>query len=216
VSLPAMFRGTAFSFDAAKHEYRVGSNVVPNCTSVLATGGLVPFALADADILERKSELGREVHKACHLHNIGKLGSCDSEVKPYLDSWILFKSTKKFTPLLSEFQAIGELNGMSYGMQIDCSGDLDGEDTVIEYKIGELYPHHGVQLAGYAIGLPHPRWSAPLARFASRKRIALQLRPGKMPHMEPYKERSDFYVFSSLLYVSTWKKQFKHVYKENA
>jgi len=209
-----MFRGTAFSFDADKHEYRVGPNVVPNCTSVLATGGLVPFSMVSAEYLERRSELGREVHKACYLHNIGKLGKCDKEVMPYLDSWIGFKNAKHFVPRLSEFQAIGELNGMSYGMQIDCSGELDGEDTVVEYKIGEILPHHGIQLAGYAIGLPHPRWSAPLARFAARKRIALQLRPGAMPRMETFRERSDFYVFSSLLYVSIWKKQFKHVYKE--
>lgn len=207
----------SFTFDEATHEYRIGTNVVPACTHVLAGGGLVPFAMVAREILERKSELGREVHKACRLHNLGILGSYDQAVKPFLESWILFKSKMKFVPLLSEYQIVAELHGMSYGMQIDCAGNLDGEDTVIEYKIGEVYPHHGVQLAGYASGLPHARWTNPLARFMSRKRVALQLREnGGMPKVARFKEKSDFYVFSSLLYVNTWKGKFQRHYKENA
>lgn len=204
-----------FQFNPDTHEYKIGTRVVPACTHVLAGGGLVPFAMVDREILERKSELGREAHRACHLHNQGTLADCDQAVKPYLDSWILFKEKMKFAPLFSESQMIGELNGMHYGMQIDCAGTLAGEDVIIEWKIGEIYPHHGIQLAGYAIGLPHPKWSNPLTRFMSRKRIALQLREnGSLPKIARFKEKSDFYVFSSLLYVSTWKKQFQNYYKK--
>jgi len=49
---------SAFSFDPGAHEYSVGTRVVPACTWMLATGGLVPFARVNADVLERRSELG--------------------------------------------------------------------------------------------------------------------------------------------------------------
>jgi hypothetical protein len=204
----------AFSFDPGAHEYRVDNRVVPACTWMLATGGLVPFGRINQDVLERRSELGREVHLACHLHNIGKLGSYDKRVKPYLHSWILFKEKMNFAPELSEFQTVATLNAMSYGMQIDSAGLLAGQDTIIDLKIGEIYPHHGIQLAGYAAGLPHKRWTAPLARFMARKRIALQLRESGLPKVTEFSEKSDFYVFTSLLYVSTWKKQFDSTYQE--
>ena len=208
---------SAFSFDPGAHEYSVGTRVVPACTWMLATGGLVPFARVNADVLERRSELGREVHLACHLHNIGKLGSYDKRVKPYLHSWILFKEKMNFTPELSEFQTVATINAMPYGMQIDCAGILDGSETVLDLKIGAIYPHHGVQLAGYAAGLEHKRWAAPLARFMARKRVALQLRESGLPKISMFEEKSDFYVFTSLLYVSTWKKQFDAMYtKANA
>jgi hypothetical protein len=106
---------------------------------------------------------------------------------------------------------------MSYGMQIDCAGTLSGVETIIDLKIGEVYPHHGIQLAGYAAGLEHSKWTAPLARFLARRRVALQLRESGLPRLTTFEEKSDFYVFTSLLYVNTWKKQFDSMYtKENA
>jgi hypothetical protein len=206
-----------FTFNAERHEYFVAGKPVPGCTGVLASGGLVPYAMVARDVLERRSELGREVHKACHLHNIGRLGSFDQAVKPHLEAWVYFKThCKLFELIASEAQCVGWVDGMPFGMQLDCNAFIDGQDTMIEYKIGQAYPHHGVQLAGYAAGFPHERISTPFARFIARKRIVVELRDNGLPKVHRYEAKSDYQLFTSLLHVSAWKKQFRNVYeKEN-
>ena len=203
---------TPFTFDSSAHTYHMNGVLVPGCTGVLATGGLVNFQYVTEEILERKSELGREVHRACHLHNLGTLLTYDPKVKPYLHSWITFKEKTKYKPEQSEFQCIGWVNGLPFGMQIDNCGIVDNHEAIIELKIGEVYPHHGIQLAGYAAGLPHDKLKTPLARFMARKRYVVQLRESGLPKTHEFSAYSDFEVFASLLYVSGWKKQFKEVY----
>lgn len=207
----------SFSFNADTHEYRLGANIVPACTSLLSQGGLVSFHHVSLDVLERKSELGREVHRACHLHNLNKLGSFDPLIKPHLHAWIHFKENcKRFVLISSEYQCVATVNGMHYGMQADTVALVDGYETVIELKIGKVYPHHGVQLAGYAAGLPHPKYTAPLARFMARKRMVVELRGNGHPKVHLFHQKSDYdyKVFCSLLYTSTWKAQFEKVYRE--
>lgn len=203
-----------FTFDAETHTYRMSSGVaVPACTWILGSGGLIAYRYVAEEVLERKSELGREVHRACHLHNFGTLGEYDPVVKPYLHAWITFKDKTGFVPVLSEYQTIGWVNGLPFGMQIDSAGILDGRDAIVELKTGEVYPHHGVQLAGYAAGLPHEKLKTPLARFMSRKRFVVQLRENGLPKVHEFNAHSDFEVFASLLYVSGWKKQFAKIYQ---
>ena len=203
----------AFTFNAETHEYALAGESIPGCTKILSSGGLVSFDHVAADVLEKKSELGREVHRACHLWNLGTLRSCDDRVRPYLNAWILFLEKTKFKPLLSEFQTVGYVNGMPFGMQIDSQGMIGKEDTIVELKIGEILPHHGIQLAGYAAGLPHKTLATALARFMMRKRIAVQLRENSVPKIHRFEERSDFDVFASVLYVAHWKQQFTSVYE---
>lgn len=204
-----------FTFNPDNHEYRLGATLIPACTSLLSSGGLVSFDFVSADVLERRGELGRQVHKACHLHNIEKLGEYDSRVKPHLHAWIEFKEQcKSFRLMSSEYQTVAVVNGMPFGMQLDCNAFVDGLDTVIELKIGDIYPHHAIQTAGYAAGLPHPKYTAPLARFMARKRIAVELRANGHPKVHRFEDRSDYEVFASLLYVASWKRRFENVYKK--
>ena len=90
----------AFVFDEDTHVYRVLADhqAVPGCTRVLNEGGLVSFEFVDKEILERKSELGREVHKACHLYNQKKAFTCDNAVRGYLNSWIETVRVLRFVP----------------------------------------------------------------------------------------------------------------------
>lgn len=206
---------TGFTFNAEKHEYRLGTTVVPNCTSMLSSSGMVPARFLQADLFERKTELGKQVHLACHLHNLNKLGTYDPAVKPHLHAWIEFKEhCKSFTLISSEYQTVATIAGMSYGMQPDVNAYVDGRDTVIELKTGKVYPHHGIQLAAYACGLPHPKYTAPLPRFINRKRIVVELQANGHPDVHEYEERSDFDAFISILHITTWKRRFEPIYKE--
>jgi len=206
----------AFAFDPDKHEYSLNGRIIPSCSGVISSALQFLSPYIAEDVLEKRSELGREVHKACHLHNISKFGGCDDRVRPYLDAWIRFKEQTGYKPILSEFQQIGHLNAMTFGMQIDNFGFLKKDETLAELKIGKVYPHHGVQLAGYAAGLAHDRLATALARFMVRKRMVVQLGADGFPKVTVFGQRSDFDVFASLLHASTWKMQFNSVYRENA
>lgn len=205
-----------FSFDENTHIYSTPVHgVIPGCTRVLDQGGLVSFDHVDRDILERKSELGREVHKACHLFNQGKNLICDPAVDGYLQSWIKTAKALSFLPRQSEFRQIATVNGMLFGMQIDTEGLVLNEDTIIDLKIGQVCPHHGIQLAGYAAGLYHPRLETPLGRFRTRKRIVAQLQEdGSLAKLHRFEAKSDFDVFVSALFTTYWKMQHSKFYRE--
>ncbi|MBA0083944.1 MAG: hypothetical protein HRJ53_03020 [Acidobacteria bacterium Pan2503] len=206
-----------FAFDAEKHEYRLGSQIVPACTQVLSSGGLVDWSYVSRDTLERRSELGKAVHKACHLHNIDRLGKYDLAVKPHLHAWIYFKERcHNFKLISSEQVTIGYVNGLPFGMTVDCNAIVDGWDTIIELKIGEMLPHHAIQTAGYAAGLPldDKAIKTPFGRFLARRRIGVQLRENGQPKVHKFEERSDFEVFASVLYTAGWKRRHESYYRE--
>src|SRR6516165_8085957 len=107
--------GNGFTFNAERHEYRLGHQVVPATTGVLSGSGLVPYRFVEYDILERKGELGKAAHLACHLHNLAKLGDLDDRVKPYLAAWIYFKqhAIVEIAKLREVVQVAGEMRGLA-------------------------------------------------------------------------------------------------------
>lgn len=213
--MPSELRSTEFHFDESSHTYTVNGKPVISCTQILLSGGLVSFDFVSRDILERKSELGREVHKACHLHNQKKEFTCDRQVEGYLHSWVEWCAQMRFTPRLSEHQQIAYINNMDFAMQIDAEGALGAQDVIVDYKIGDIMPHHAIQLAGYAAGLYHSRLETPLGRFRSRKRIVVKLQEnGTLAKIHRFEDKSDFDVFASALFVTFWKKKFDSFYRE--
>lgn len=211
-----MIANVEYVFDAATHQYSLAGRNVPATSNVLQSGGLVPhFDFVSEELLERRSELGREVHWACHLHNLHKLGSYDPRIKPHLHAWMAFKEKcKSFQLIASEYQTVAFADGMPYGMQLDCNALVNGTDTIIELKIGKPLPHHGLQLAAYAAGAPHGKWNTPIARFMARKRIVVELRANGNPKVHEFDERSDYQDFCSLLRIANWKRRYDHVYRE--
>jgi len=206
-----------FSFDEELHRYTVAGHDVPSCSRILSSGGLVDFRFVGQDILERKSELGREVHKACRLYFQEKNFTCDDAVRGYLNSCIETCRKLNFTPRLTEHQQIASVNGMQYGMQLDAEGLIQDEETVVEWKIGEVLPHHEIQLAGYAAGLYHPRLETPLGRFRTRKRIVVKLdENGKIGKIHRALDKTDFDTFVSGLYTVYWKKKHQQFYREES
>lgn len=204
-----------FAFDPETHTYTVDGQPTASCTQVLRSSGFVPPAFLDQDMLEYRSELGREVHKACDLHNREKTFTCDAQVRGYLNSWIETKNMLGLDLKLSEFQQIGEINGMTYGLKIDALAIVGGIENVIELKIGPILPHHGLQLAGYAAGLYHPRFETAPARFRARRRFALQLKEdGSIAKLQHFEEKSDLEVFTSMLHSMHWKMKYDKFYKE--
>jgi hypothetical protein len=207
-----------FTFDQETHLYRIGHRVVPGHTRVLDLGGLVNYRMIEPDILERKSDVGREVHNACFFHDQELVFTFDPQIKGYIDAWIDFREQTGFLPFLREHRAVYELNGLSFGMQIDAIGhfaDNKRIEVCAEIKTcTTILPHHGVQLAAQAAGIKHRDLDSPLARFLSRKRIVVQLKPDGRWKIHSFDARSDFEAFTSALFLTHWKMQHEKIYRE--
>jgi hypothetical protein len=217
-----------FEFDPDSHIYTAMGREVPGCTRVLDSGGLVNYRHVRPDILERKSKLGREVHRVTALYDRDALdfSSVDERVTPYLDSWIRFRKQTGFRAELREHQVMAEVQGMFYGMQIDAAGftGVGGRgsiDTVVEIKcVVRVLPHHAIQLAGYALGLPRSLQgksiTSPMGRFLGRRRIVVQLTPRGIPNIHECDQMEDADTFLYALWLSEWRRRHEKIYREAA
>lgn len=218
-----------FTFDADSHIYTIeGDREVPGCTRVIDTAGLVNYRFVRPDILERKSRLGREAHRVTKLYDDGRLdfSTVDSRVEPYLESWIAFKRQTGFVSELREHQAIADCDGMKYGMQLDACG-FSGKggrksiETIVEIKCTvTVMPHHFVQVAGYALGLPRLVGKipvvSPMARFLGRRKLIVQLTAKGTPKIHEGLDREDAETFLRALWMSEWRRKHEQMYREAA
>jgi hypothetical protein len=195
-----------FQFDEATHTYRQGGIVIPGVTRVIDHAGLTSFENVRDDILERRGRLGTIVHRSCHFLDQNDLDwrTVSDEARGYVESWGILCEDLHVKWRLIEYQCIAEIDGMKFGMQIDREGPIGGEDSIIDIKISrQAEPWHGVQLAGYAIGLPHGLISTALGRFFRRKRYIAKLNEqGKKARLIPYEARMDLDVFRAALLIS--------------
>lgn len=207
-----------FTFDEDKHLYRLADGrIVPGHTRVLDLGGLVPYAHIEPDILERKSAIGREAHLACLFHDQQKRMTVDHRVQGYLYAWQDFRRATGFMPFLCEYRDVYALSGLIFGMQIDRLGRYPGEkfETTIELKTCvTVMPHHGVQLAAQAGSVKLNGMASPLARFLSRKREVIQLKPNGKWKRHPFEKKSDFSQFEHCLATTYWKMEHEKFYSE--
>jgi hypothetical protein len=198
----------SFHFIEATHTYFSDGREVPGVTRCLDHSGLVDFRFVKEEILERKSRLGTEVHRVIQYFCEGDLDidSVADEAMPYLQSWVKVQEKTAFIPSKIEHQFVARMDGLSYGMRVDLAGKFMGSEAVLDLKIGKSAWYHGVQLAGYAIGLPLGQLTTPMAKFAQRKRYVVELRPdGEMAKVIPYRNPRDFQTFYAALEITTRK-----------
>jgi hypothetical protein len=200
-----------FTFDPDSHIYTLTATgvEVPGCTRVIDTGGWDDYKNVREDILERKSALGIEVHRACALYDRGVLDwdSLDARVVPYVAGWKYFRDTTGFVPILIEHRSVCEIHGRKYGLTIDRFGFTKRKmETIVELKTTvKKARRHELQTAGYAIGLPKDGVTAALARFLSRRRVIVYLKPKGDPDLHEANKREDFDIFLALLTVTEYK-----------
>jgi hypothetical protein len=205
-----------FTFDEAEHIYTLTKTreEVPGCTRVIDTGGWDTYANVREDILERKSAIGKEVHRATVMFDHGSLdwNSLDPRVEPYVRGWRYFRQVTGFVPILSEFRSVCVVNGRKFGLTLDRfgftgkrAGYKRGIETIAEIKCTvEKARRHELQTAGYAIGFPKGYKSAH-ARFLSRRRLIVYLKPTGIPTIHECDRREDYEIFMALLTVTEFK-----------
>jgi hypothetical protein len=204
-----------YAFDEVTHAYALGGRCVPSVTRVLDHAGLVSYDMVRKDILDRKSNLGTLVHRACEYYDQGDLdwsyfdadNPADQDVKGRLQAWASFRADTGFAPRLIEERYIAIFNGMSYGLTVDRLGFMRGTEAVVEIKnAASVEPWWAIQLAGYALGVPDVDGSVgPRSLFARRRRMVVQLFPDGRYKKYDFTEYQDAEVFSWTLGIAHWK-----------
>jgi hypothetical protein len=198
-----------FQFDPRRHEYRVGGVTIPGCTRAIGDSGLTNFENVKAEILDRRSKLGRHVHTCCHYFDEGDLDrkTIDESAKGYVDSWALLCEDIKPKWRKIEYQFVASIDGLFCGMQIDREGDIYGHESIVDLKISRsIEKWHGVQTALYAMGLPHESLSSAYARFLRRRRYIAKLNEtGKRGQLIPFEDKRDADVGKAALLISSTK-----------
>lgn len=198
------------TFEESTHAYKQDGVSVPSCTRVLDHSGIASYDMVRQEILERKARIGTLAHTATQFYDEGDLDwdSIKDDIKGYVDAWVGFRSDTGFTPRRIEDQFIATLNGMTFGLKVDREGIFCKSEAIVEIKTSVQYmPWWGIQLAGYALGLPDHEGKVltPRALFARRRRIAVQLFSNGKYKKHDFNEPGDAEVFASGLHIAHWK-----------
>lgn len=200
-----------FSFNEATHCYTQGGIEIPSVTRTLDHAGLVSYDMIRAEILQRKSLIGTYVHVGTQYYDEGKLdwSSLDDHTKGRVEAWANFRAETGFVPRRIEARFIAEVNGMKFGLTVDREGLFRTNEAIIDIKTSATFQHWwAVQGAGYALGVPdfERKIDSPLALFARRRRIAIQLFDNGTYKKFDFNDRRDADVFMSALMITNWKK----------
>lgn len=199
----------ALSFDPARHEYRVGGQIVPSVTQILAP--LYSFAGIPADVLERKRAIGEAVHAACAIESMGEEldpDSIDPQIAGYLEAWRRFVRERNYKPLLVEARVYHRV--LRYAGTLDDAGEFDvGARRVLglfdKKCTYDLHPAVGPQTAAY-LAAAH---DCGLLPKSVKERFAVHLHSDGTYDVAPLAEPTDFAVFQSALTIFNFKRRHK-------
>lgn len=186
-------------FDEASHAYTVNGQEYPSVSTVL--GHFMDFSRVPRDVLEHKRKIGRATHKAIELGDDLDPDSIDEAVKPFFDSWLLFKATKPLRIIASERIVYSHKHRVAG--RLDFNVEFLDEPNVywqIDAKcVYAMSPATALQTSAY-LELWNERETPRLTR-----RAGLQLQPdGSMAKLYPYKDRNDFNYFLNSLNCHRW------------
>lgn len=193
---------SALTFDEAAHEYRLDGRRLPSVTQLLAP--LVDYSKVPRETLERAQALGTAVHRMTELYDNDDLDeeSLSDELRPYLASWLRFRTECQFEPVTIEHRMSHPL--YRYAGTSDRTGIIKGRLAVVDLKkMMVLGPHIGPQLAAYE-KLHQAEGLKVLDRFA------LGLRPDGTYRLQPYTDPLDWQCFLSHLTIRNWKEKHGH------
>lgn len=193
------------TFDEETHTYRFEGRKVPSVTTVIAPLSQY-LTQIPRDVLEEKRLLGKYVHQASELADIGDLDwdTLWGPARPYVEAWRQFVADTGFTAVVDGIEARLYHMKFRYAGTADRIGILGGQAAVLDLKTSEtLEPAYGVQLAAY-----QEAWNEanPKAKITMRK--AVQLRPDGTYRVETYRGADDFSVFLSCLTLYHWKEKY--------
>lgn len=181
------------TFDAERHEYRCGGVRWPSVTQVCDY--LQELDGIPVHYLQAAAAFGRNVHYACHLHNVGALdyGALDSELKPYVDAWRAFLKDTGAVVIASE--KIVWNHRLQYAGTLDSKCIIRRRRELVDIKSTADMPRTvGPQVAAYAE-----------ADEPGIRRRVVRLKPDGTYDSQLLTKKTDFNLFLSALNVFNFK-----------
>lgn len=197
-------------FDEATHRYWVGDMEIPSVTQIIKQQGLMK---GEGFFTKRGRERGAAVHMACALLAWDNLDwtSVDDEIKPYVESYGLFKEATKLKPRRTEFMFWHPrlLFAGTWDQDFDCQTI---QDVLVDLKSGGPQKTDGVQTAMYQEG-------ALANHIRIQHRAGLYLQPdGSIAKLREYKDANDLKIGLCALRLCQEEEKFQQVcapYREN-
>lgn len=189
-------------FREEDHTYWLNGRQIPGVTRVLKP--LIGYEGVQAWMLERKSAIGRAVHRATELWDADDLDeeSLDPILRPYLDAYKRFFDHVK--PKWNRTESKLYHARFGYAGTLDREGLISDVPAVVDLKCTvDISPAVGAQTAAYAEAL---------GDGLKRERFALQLRPDGTYRLEPMKDASDFQTFLACLSIHNFKERYRASY----
>lgn len=194
-----------FTFDAAAHRYTLDGMALPSVTQILQP--LYDFAGIPAEVLERKRQLGQDVHLACELLDRNDLDEDSAEgraalvpIAGYVQAYKKFLAHTRAKVVENETRLWHPLH--LYAGTVDRRFLIERELWDVDLKTTiEVSPIVGPQTAAYSAMLQAHGHPPPNVR------AALQLLPSGDFRLVPFKDPQDLPVFLSMLTVHRFKQR---------
>lgn len=183
----------------ADHTYWLGKQRIPSVSEIIKP--VCNFDGIPVDVLERKSDIGKALHKLAEWHDRDGLKSIDRKsidpaVLPYFEAWRKFHRDMK--PKWETIEHKQHSPAYGYAGTEDRFGTLLGETWEIDIKtVATVSPATGLQTAAYC-GLR-------FGMIGPVRRGAVQLKPDGTYRLVEFTDRNDWPVFLSLLNLWKWK-----------
>ena len=198
------------TFDAFTHTYRVDGRVVPSVTQILECA--CRFEFITQEQLEAAGRRGTYVHQLCEASDLDEL---DDEVEQHGEHWPRLLAWRKFCADYGANFSVIETKGYSelYGFAgtVDREAILEKvsptDPWIIDIKTSAAFGKTwGAQTAAYK-QIATERDS----RMAMARRATVRLLENGTYKFDEFKDRADWRVFSAMLTINNWSKQY-HVH----
>lgn len=188
------------TFNAEKHEYRLGERVIPGITEILRSAGLLSAMPENQEAMRR----GEYVHLATELDDKGDLdeSTLDPAIVPYLEAWRACKREVGFEVLGIEELVCNE--AMGYATKVDRRVCRGGQVWIVNQKTGGHWPWYRVQMAGELLCYQGVVLDPPTRRFA------VYLSDAGKWSMEEYTDPRDMAVFRAAKTIYDWRHHAEH------
>lgn len=180
-------------FDQGTHTYYLDGVRVPSVTQIIKRAGL----MQGLDWVNPHGLLrGQYVACTTEYYDRGELDleTIDDQLLPYLNGWIDF--LKKAEPELLGIEELVCNPEYGYAGKLDRRLVLRGEPSILDIKLGQHQPWHGLQTAAYAACFEE-----------AHQRYSLILKEDESYRLMWHKDSDDLPVFRAALAVVNFKKK---------
>lgn len=186
-------------YDDESHTYYFEGKPRRSVTQKIKDAGLVDGSHWN----DRKRTIGSYVAKAIELFEKGVLdfNTLDPAVKPYFDSYLLFRESGKYRVVLSEVPLYDPLTDTAGKPDLVIETVTPGL-TLVEVKAGVPAPWHKLQTFGY-------KTICDANGYMIRYRLALYLnKRGKFPSIQKHEDYlEDEVAFHAMTNLLKWKEK---------